>query len=184
MADTETKTSIKNWDGVDNKLKAIAENSAKRDEAEGLMNAKLLEVQNEYNDTLDALNKDITADTQDIIAYCKLNKEEFEANKTKQLNYGKIEIRNNPASIVERDKFTTEKVIAKIKAVYKKLAKTYIRTKEEIDKNALKSLNDKELKAIGLERKTSSKIVVTAFLKETAKKEAVKDNLKNPAQAV
>lgn len=163
----KVKLLLKNWDEVDNKLRSIAENTAKRDEVQAEMNQKLLIVQNKYNDTLDMLNRDITSDSSEVNAFCKAHAAEFSGTKEKLLNYGKITFRLNPPKLEIKKGSTLEKVIQKIKDRFKKSASTYIKTTEDINKAALKSLDDKALKAIDLVKSQTG-----SFSFETFKKEA------------
>jgi len=158
---------LKNWDEVDNKLQNIALNTAKRDEVQAEMNQKLLIVQNKYNDTLDALNREITSDSTDVSSFCKAHEAEFTEQKEKLLNYGKISFRLNPPSLEIKKGSTLEKIIQKIRDKFKKNAPTYIKTTEAINKGALKSLDEKSLKSIDL-----VKVQTGSFSFETFKKEA------------
>lgn len=167
MAD-KVKPLLKNWDEVDNKLRSIAENTAMRDKVQAEMNQKLLIVQNKYNDTLDALNREITSDGNDINAYCKAHETEFKAEKKKVLNYGEINFRLNPESLVIKAGSSLDKVISKIKDKFKKLAPTYIKTTEDINKAALKSLSDKELKSIDLVKVQTGSFNFKAYEKEAS----------------
>lgn len=163
----QVKPLLKGWDEVDNKLRDIAQTQAKRDELQAEMNQKLLIVQNKYSDTLDMMNKEITSAADEVNAFCKAHETEFSEQKEKVLNYGKISFRLNPPKLEVKKGSTIQKVIQKIKDKFKKQAPTYIKTTEDINKSALKSLDDKTLKAIDL-----VKVQTESFSFETFKKEA------------
>lgn len=159
---TEIKTTLKNWDDVDSKFKDIATANIKHTKAKSEMDKKILEIQKDYADTLDALTKEITTGSQDIINYCKLNKSEFEKNKSKILHFGEISYKLTPPALKFRDKFDLPKVISKIKALFKgKKSETYIKVTEDINKSALKSLDAKTLKSLGLETSQNGVFTIT-----------------------
>jgi len=150
MNEVTPKTTIKKWDEVNDKLRTIAENSAKRDELNAKMNDRVLKIQNEYKDTLEGLNKDISDTELDVTGFAVIHKEDFTASKTKVFDYGEISIVKGAGQIEPKDGFTADKVIVNIKKIYKKLASTFIKTAESLNKNALKGLKPAEIKKLGL----------------------------------
>lgn len=167
MNPEKPKTSIKKWDEVNDKLRLMSESATKKESLTAEMNEKILAVQNEYKDTIEGLNSDFTNTEKDVFAFVELHKEDFNDGKTKVFDYGEIALRKGTGTLGLKEGITEEKVILNIKKIYKKLASTFIATKESLKKQALKSLTPAELKKLGLVNTVSTSINITLKKTET-----------------
>ena len=161
------KTTIKNWDEVNDKLKFIAESTSKRDELNAKQNDEVLKVQGKYKDTLEGLNKDLTEAEGDLTAFVILHEGDFKDSKTKVFDYGEISIRKGSGSLVPKEGLSEEKVISNIKKIYNKKAAQFLKLTESINKAVLNTLKPAELKKLGLMLLTKTNIHIKVKKIET-----------------
>lgn len=162
----DTVKKLTNWDQVDNAIKDIADATSRRDILEGEMNQKMLDVQKEYTDTLDGLNKEITANNSLVNDFAEKHIKEL----PKVLNYGEVTVQNTAGSIQFMANHDEKKVIEKIRDKFKKLATQYINVKETLSKTALKKLDVKTLKSLGLQLVSNKSININFFKSESPEK--------------
>ncbi len=100
-----------------------------------------------------------------IQSYCENNRQEFGNKKSIELRHGTVSFRTSPPAVKTLKGFTFAAVISLAKVAKRALIKKFVRTKEELDKeavlaafaivpdkdNAERSVTADELRAIGVE---------------------------------
>ncbi len=157
---------IKNWEGVNEALKEIAEREILIEDIEGEMNKQINGIKKSseleakpHQDRIDKLGKDIKE-------FVTEHREEIEG-KTKVLNFGKTGFRLSTSVIVPRAK---EKVAAIIKSLKIRKMTDCINVEEKINKEVLKKYSEEEIIKIGAKLKKED-----VFWYETAR-EKLKDS--------
>jgi phage host-nuclease inhibitor protein Gam len=157
---------IKNWEGVNETLKEIAEREILIEDIEGEMNKQINGIKKSseleakpHQDRIDKLGKDIKE-------FVTEHREEIEG-KTKVLNFGKTGFRLSTSVIVPRAK---EKVAAIIKSLKIRKMTDCINVEEKINKEVLKKYSEEEIIKIGAKLKKED-----VFWYETAR-EKLKDS--------
>jgi phage host-nuclease inhibitor protein Gam len=173
----EEKSTLKNYTDVDNILRAIAIIDSKKMRLESEMNDALIKVQQKYQPQTDKLSAEKLGYVRDIELFCKQNKPEFEAQRTKMLNYGEVGFRKGTGALKTLKGFTWEAVKSVIKSS-KKLAENYLRVKEEVDKSKILTANLKpeELARMGLCIHQEDNFVYEAYLKKSSETTAAPEN--------
>lgn len=142
-------TKYNSWDEIDNALRQIGELDR---------NIQLLEAsQNEMIDQIKAQTKESAAPLQEkktgielaIKEYCEANRAEFSKVKTKTFTFGSVGFRISTKIMIKR-------VADTLQALKDLKLLTCIRTKEEIDKEAMKSLSSETLAEVGASLKTEN----------------------------
>ncbi len=144
---------IKDFNDVSIVLAEIAKAKTKISKAEAEMNEAINAIKKKYDNQTATSREIVTLLSADVEAFCKMNKAEFEKKRSKEFAHGVIGFRNTPPKVVAHSrKFT----IAIILGHLKNLMPQFVRTKEEIDKEAVlaeytaKTVDDKTLAAVGL----------------------------------
>lgn len=146
---------IDSYEELDDALLLIANYEADLHKSEADLNKELQEVKERY-DNLTAKTQGEWAKLNDAIeTFCKNNKSDFEGDKrSRALTHGRVGFRNNPPKCVQLNKkWKVESSIAFIKELFKG---KYIRTKPEINKEAIladyakEKLTDTDLAGVGL----------------------------------
>jgi phage host-nuclease inhibitor protein Gam len=146
---TAQKSSLNSWQEVDECLRSIAEANTTVEKREADMNKRILVIQQSFEQETRDVRDSIVAHEKNVELFCKEHRDEFVPTKTRTLNYGFVSFRNAAPKLSCLRGFTWETVIA----LMKKLDMTqYIRTKEEVDKDLVKTeLTDAaDLAQIGL----------------------------------
>ena len=164
----DLKTTLKSWDEVDDSLSIIADNQVRLNKTEAIMNEEIQKIQKKHQPDLDRRNTDILQEAHNIELFCTDHKEDFDAKKTKVLNYGKVMFRLGTPKLKNLKGFTWEAVKNLIKAS-KTMASSYLRTKVEIDKQALlkAELKANQMQKIGVEIVQEETFAYEPFLKES-----------------
>lgn len=147
----EAKSTILSWEEVDKNLKLIGnlQNKIKVQEAE--MNEKILAIQNSYVNGINKLTGEKQSLEINVELFCKEHKEDLGEKKSKELSFGTISFRLTPPALKTLKGFTWESV-KKIIEKSRKYADKFLRTKVDLDKNAITNDNlpPKDLAALGL----------------------------------
>ncbi len=165
---TEQKSTLKSWSEVDQILKAIASIESKKMQEESKMNDKILRANQDHMPTLDKLNAEKLGYERDIQLYCDGQKDEFKDARSKTLNYGVVGFRKGTGALKTLKGFTWEAVKKVIQASKKYSA--YIKTKTDIDKNAILSSGMKadQLAKIGVQIEQNDAFYYEAYLKSSS----------------
>jgi phage host-nuclease inhibitor protein Gam len=137
------------------------------------LNEKLAPITESYAPLLDAQAQEQQRLLEGIATWCEANKADLTKDaKTVNLITGEIAWRKNPPSVAFKRGIKVEAIIAHIKQL--KLAKLFVRTKEEVDKEAILAADDKvkaKLVAAGTIKivTDSETFAVTPFEVETEK---------------
>jgi phage host-nuclease inhibitor protein Gam len=146
---TTTKSTLLKIEDVDDSLKNIGYINARIKAAEAVMNEQQLTIQQRYEETTRTDREEKLRLEKEIELYCMSNRDAFGNSKLMRLNFGEVAFRLSTASLRTLKGYTWDSVMRMLK----KLNMTqYIRTKEEVDKEALKAqLTDtKDFAQIGL----------------------------------
>lgn len=146
---TTNKSSLGAWADVDDRLRVIAINKAFVGNKEAAMNKKLLEIQQAHEEATLAARTNIVAAEKEIEMFCLEHRDEFMIVKTKPLNYGLVSFRLTTPKLNLLKGFTWETALK----LFKKLGMTeFVRTKEELDKDAVKAklTEPRDLAEVGL----------------------------------
>lgn len=165
---TEQKTTLKSWSEVDQLLKAIASIESKKMQEESAMNDKILRANQDHMPTLDKLNAEKLGYERDIQLYCDGQKDEFKDARSKTLNYGVVGFRKGTGALKTLKGFTWEAVKKVIEASKKYSA--YIKTKTDIDKNAILSSDMKpdQMAKLGVQVVQEDSFYYEAYLKSSS----------------
>ena len=165
----QQKSTLKSWSEVDTLLKSIAVIESKRNRDEASMNEDILKVQQRYQPGLDKLSAEKIGYERDIQLYCEANKEEFEgSSRSKNLNYGTIGFRKGTGALKTLKGFTWEAVKNLLESSKKYAG--YLKTKKDIDKNALISSGMKadQLAKVGVQISQEDSFYYEAYLKSSS----------------
>lgn len=155
MTNTRKKVQLKrrdvnNWDEADNALKdiAIIEQTILKDEAQ------YNKEEQERRSKMTAKHFPLVTEKQEIElgleAFVVSHRSELGDKKSKVLKHGEVNFRVHPPSVAKNRGVTWAAVLDLVKAS-KKWAKKFIRTKEEINKDAIiAASNNDEIKAAEL----------------------------------
>lgn len=140
---------IKNWEGVNEALKEIAEREILIEDIEGEMNKQINGIKKSseleakpHQDRIDKLGKDIKE-------FVTEHRDEIDG-KTKILNFGKTGFRLSTSVSVPRAK---EKVAAIIKSLKIRKMTDCINVEEKINKEVLKKYSEEEIIKVGAKLK-------------------------------
>jgi len=148
---TEQSTTLKSWEEVDSALKAIAVIKSKVMKEESDWNDDRLKLQNKYQPILDKFNAEIIGLERDIQLFCQDNKSVFDTARSRALNYGTVGFRLGTGALKTLKGFTWEAVKQVVKKS-KKYAGQFIKTKEDLNKQAMldAKLKKEELAKLGV----------------------------------
>lgn len=155
------ESTLKNWDEADQAMKSLAEKMIQVEQFEGQMTVNINSIKDTYEKTVNPLNAEIKFLEDDIRLFAEANKAEFVKDRTKKLNFGTISFRISESLSVKNIKAT----LAGLKNLN---LLSYIRVKEEPDKEAMKGLDDATLLKIGVERKKIDKVTIEPTFEQIA----------------
>lgn len=122
---------------------------------EAAMNKEIAVIQNAYAEKTAKKAGEAARLNDEIEAFCKKNKDTFDSPRSLINTHGKIGFRTNPPKVVQLNKkWKVESTLAFIKELFG--GKKYLRTKPEIDKEAIladyakEKINDSDLAGVGL----------------------------------
>jgi len=145
---------IKCYEELEERLKEYAMNFATLHKKEAEMNERLNRIKEDFDEKTKDLRYAIDTLSTEISMFCTKNKKDFEKSRSKEYNFGVIGFRTTPPKVVVLNrKYSIKTVIELTKRLFQN---TYIRIKEELDKEAIladysqKKLDDEKLASIGL----------------------------------
>lgn len=147
-------TSLKSYEEVDNKLFQLGQLQSKISKKEADMNGSIDKIKEKFNN--DTLQERAEAELlkKDIEGFLAINKADFDQARTKKMIHGVVGFRfGTPKVLLLNKKFSMNVVLEHAKKIFKK---KFIRTKEELDKDAIlaaysaKEVDDQKLSGIGL----------------------------------
>lgn len=142
-------TQLQSWEEVDEALRNI-----------GVVDRELALIEAGQNEQIDQIKKDTKVKAAPFMArkegletaikeFCDANRSEFIKVKSKAMPFGEVGYRLST-------KIMIKKVADTLQALKDLAFKNCIRTKEELDKEAMKSLTDEQLAQVGAARKTEN----------------------------
>ena len=148
---TDQKTTLSSCSEVDSALKAIAVITTKINKEEADWNEERLKLQNKYTSVIDRYNSEKIGLERDIQLFCESQKDVFTEQRSRTLNYGTVGFRLGNGALKTLKGITWEAAKSLIKSS-KKWRDSFLRIKEDIDKQAILSagLKKEELAKIGL----------------------------------
>jgi len=147
------KAVLKSWDNVAEALTALAELTAVVKKEEATMNDKINDIRSKFEEKTEKTRNEMNQLENAIEGFALANKGEFEKVRTKEFGAGDVGYRNNPPKVTTLSKKFTIKTATEF---VKQLMPKYLRTKEEINKEAIlgeyasKALTDSDLAKVGL----------------------------------
>ena len=148
---TEQKTTITSWQEADEVLKQIGNASQAIKKQESEMNLKITQVQEKFSPVIAELTEQKIGLERNLQLFCESKRDEFADKKTKELSFGSVSFRFATPSLKTLKGFTWESVKNIVKSS-KKLASAFIKTKEDLNKQAILNadLKESELAKLGL----------------------------------
>lgn len=149
-----TGTSIQSFDDVNDRLKQIAEHETFLAQQEAYMNEEMNDVRSKYDENTKAARAAKLALEQEIEGYCKVNKNKFDAVRSKILTFGKVFFRTATPKVSQLNKKYS--VDTSIELTKKLLPAQFLRVKTELNKEeflralAAKEIDDQQIAAVGL----------------------------------
>lgn len=160
---TQQSTPLQSWDDINQTLHKIARINATIKRATGEYELRKLDLDKQLEEQTAALLEQKKAHERNIDLFCQKHKGEFDANRTKQLFFGLVQLRWLPPRLAPLAKHTWEWVLMNLK---KSGLTKYIRIKEEVDKEALKKLPEEKLLDLGLRLKQEEELYYEAYEKD------------------
>lgn len=170
----EQVTTLKNWEEVDQLLKAIATIESKKMQEESKLNEKILKAQQDHEPTLNKLNADKLGYETDINLFCETRKDEFVNSRSMNLNYGVVGFRKGSGALKPMKGYTWESIKNVIEKS-KKFAERFIKIKKDLNKEAILAaqLKASDLAKYGLHVVQEDAFYYEAYLKQSSE-EAVR----------
>lgn len=145
---------IKNFDDADKALFEIAQHETFIVKKEAAMNEKINKIKEQFEAEVKERKESKDSLINDLMQFALLNKSEFQKQRSRNLQFGKLGFRNAPPKVTQLNrKYTVKTSIELIKKIF---SGTYLRKKEELDKDRILAdysteiLSDDKLAAIGL----------------------------------
>lgn len=143
----------RSWDDVDTAMKELATLNVQKQKLEGEQTVRINDVKSKIAVRAGELCTKIKQIEKEIERYSEQNKDEFLKTRNKKLKFGSISYRLTKS-------ICCECVQTAIKALKSLNYDFCIRTKEELDKEALKELSQDVLTKIGVNVKVVDKIQI------------------------
>lgn len=148
------KLIINSYEDIEKQLLEYARADAFISKKEAELNAKIQNLKEKFDDETKEVRATKNLIENEIYSFCVQHKADFIKQRTMQLIYGKIGFRINPPKVnLLNRKYNIKTAIELIKKIF---GEKYIRTKEEIDKEAILSdyaqevIDDSKLAGVGL----------------------------------
>jgi len=157
------KTTIQDWNEVDNALRRMGEIEIDIGEVEGNMNLAINGLKAKANQKIAPLEEERKGLEKEVLNFTENNKEEFARARNKQLIFGKVAYR-----VVQGIRFLNgmETVISAMKAFG---LTDFLRIKEQPDKEKMLELDDATLVKIGASREVQDKPRIELDLEKVRK---------------
>lgn len=144
MARKKKESIYTSWNEIDQQMRKIGELEIKKSKLEGEMNIKVNEIKNQYDTQSKQISEEIKTIKNEITRYCEQKKDEFLDKRSKKLTFGTVAYR-----ISESVNFLNEESSI-IKSLMSLNYDFCLRTKTEIDKEQVKTLDNNILAKIGV----------------------------------
>ena len=163
---------IRSFEECDGTILKIADCEQELAKAEAEMNEKIQVVRDEYERKTNVTRAMRDGLKSEVERFCIVNKDAFEKSRSKNFIHGIVGFRSTPpkTALLNR-KYKWETVLELLKKL--NLVK-YVRTKEEIDKDAIlasyasKEIDDQKLAAVGLKIDQDEKFFIDIKWEEIA----------------
>jgi phage host-nuclease inhibitor protein Gam len=139
---------------IENGLYEVAKREAEIAKKEAIMNLKIQGIKENFDEQTHTLRAEADLLRSDIEAYCIKNKYEFEKQRTIDFTIGSVGFRTNPPKVALLNrKYNLKTALELVKRIF---PKSYLRVKEEIDKETIladysqKKITDGQLAGVGL----------------------------------
>ena len=159
---------IESWIDVDKALGELGRCDLEIAMLQGEIGVKIHELIEQYRERLQVLKAKREAIRATIESFCLERKEEFLKKRSRQFTFGKVAWRLSEE--IEIPKGLEKAVLATVKKLG---LHECVRVKEELDKNALKKLPDKELVRIGVQKHKKDNFRIEPNLEMIAEKVGV-----------
>ena len=148
-------TSLKNWDDIDAALLKIGKATSRVQAAEAAYNTQIQNLRQIVDENTAADRTEIAGLESEIENFCLINKDQFEATRSREMMHGSVSFRTTPPKVALLNrKYSWDTVLELLKKF--KWAAQFVRTKEEPDKesiltaHAAKEIDDTKLASVGL----------------------------------
>ena len=161
---TEQKTTILSWQEADFVLKEIGIASQNIEKQTAEMNLKITAIQEKHQPAIDEQTELKIGLERNLQLFCESKRDEFDEKKTKFLSFGSVSFRLATPSLKTLKGFTWDSVKNLIKSK-KKLAESFIKIKEDLNKQAILSsdMKESELTKLGLSISQEESFYYEAF---------------------
>ncbi|PKO16969.1 hypothetical protein CVU37_09160 [candidate division BRC1 bacterium HGW-BRC1-1] len=163
-------TTLRNLEEANEALRELCMIIARRQKAEGVLNAKITQLRDKYDTDAAPDNVRDAQIRAQVEEYFTVNKDEYftETKRSLPLTFAQVDFRYHPPSVAVKKtgKWTVAKVITAIKETFVDRIDVWIRQKEELNKDALVTANPDELAQVGLEIIRKESFGITPFLEE------------------
>jgi len=146
---------IQTFEDADKKLFELAQLETIVAKKEAMMNKRIQDIKEEFDKSTSDYRATKTLIEKEIEDFLLINKAEFLKQRTRQLTHGSLGYRTNPPKVTQLNKkYSVGTTIELIKKILD--PKKYIRSKEEINKDALlvdyaaKAIDDTQIASVGL----------------------------------
>lgn len=132
----QTREEVQQW------IAKLGEQQRTITQLQGEMNGLIAPITEMYAPAIDTHNQEAAALLDGIATWCEANKGDLTKDaKTVNLITGEVSWRMNPPSVAFKRGIKVDEIIAHLKQL--KLAKLFVRTKEEVNKEAILAADDK-----------------------------------------
>jgi phage host-nuclease inhibitor protein Gam len=149
---------IADWQKADELIKQIGELQLKIKEHEAAASEVINDARAELAEAVEPLYKKITVLTDSLEAFAANHVEDFGKAQSRKLNFGLLGWRKSTSISIKAA------TLELVKKIFGKKAKAYIRTKEEVDKEAMSKLTDQQLASVDARRKPKEVFFVEPLL--------------------
>ncbi|WP_346286878.1 host-nuclease inhibitor Gam family protein [Zoogloea sp.] len=155
LPDVPQPKPVRSYEDADRTLLEIADCETQLQKAEAEMNEQIQKVREEYEQTTHVVRAIKASLEKEMERFCILNKADFEKTRSKELVHGTLGFRNTPPKVALLNrKYKWDTVLELLAKV--RFGKEFIRTKEEINKEAVlaayagKEIDDQKLASVGI----------------------------------
>jgi len=153
---------ISGWQQADDFVKQIGELQLKINQAELEATEKINQSKEMMAKTVEPLQNKIKILSDSLEAFAANHVEDFGKAQSRKLNFGLLGWRRSTSISIK------ESTLELIKKIFGKKAETYIRVKEEVNKETLAELNDQQLTSVDAKRKPKEVFFVEPDLPNAA----------------
>lgn len=147
------ESTFQSWDEVNENMKKLAELKVKKQKLEGEQTLAINEIKAKCNAKAVLISDEIKAIEKNMALFAEQNKDEFALKRTKKLMFGTISYRLTK-------KIVCSSIETAVKALKTLNLDSFLRVKEELDKDALLELDESILTKAGISIKREDKISI------------------------